>query len=152
MAAFLNLLGKSKPAKLTSFYRRAPNAAWVVSICGTSMTYPSHLKEWCLSVVPDLHEWYLSVVTGWPAEHICIGTSMTYPSHLKEWCLSVVPDWPDQQCISGVYLCCQDDLPNTFTWVVSICGARITWPTHLHEWCLSVVPEWPDQHICISGV
>ena len=27
MAAFLNLHGKSKPAKITSFYRRAPNAA-----------------------------------------------------------------------------------------------------------------------------
>ena len=27
MAAFLNLHGKSKPAKLTSFYRRAPNTA-----------------------------------------------------------------------------------------------------------------------------
>ena len=48
VAAFLNLLDKSKPAKLTSFYRRAPNAA------------------------------------------------------------------------SGLYLCCQDDLPNTFAWVMSI--------------------------------
>ena len=113
MAAFLNLLGKSRPPKLTSFYWRAPNAAGGF-FCGARMTCPTHLHEWCLSVVP-----------GWPAERICM---------------------------SGVYLWCQDDLPNTFAWVVSIYGARMTCPTHLHEWCLSMVPGWPAQHICMSGV
>ena len=89
--------------------------AWVVSICGTRMTYPRHLHEWCLSVMP-----------GWPAQDICMsgvylwcqddlpktvawvvflcGARMTCPRHLHEWCLSVEPGWPAQDiCLSGVY-------------------------------------------------
>ena len=66
---------------------------------------------------------------------------------------SVVPGWPSQHIsISGVSPWFQDDLPNTFAWVVSICGDRMTCPKHLHEWCLSVVPGWPAQHIWMSGV
>ena len=60
MADFVNLLGKSKPAKLTSFYRRAPNAVGGL-LCGARMTCPTYLHEWCLSVVP-----------GWPDQHICM--------------------------------------------------------------------------------
>ena len=75
MAAFLNLLGKSKPAKLTSFYRRAPNAAGGL-LCGARMTCPTHLQEWCLSVVP-----------GWPAQHICMSGvySPKYSSSKWQW-------------------------------------------------------------------
>ena len=46
MAAFFNLLGKSKPAILTSFYRRAPNTAGGL-FCGVWMTCPTHLHERC---------------------------------------------------------------------------------------------------------
>ena len=49
MAAFLNLLGKSKPAMLTSFYRREPNAAGGL-LCGARMTCPTHLHEWRLFI------------------------------------------------------------------------------------------------------
>ena len=52
MAAFLNLLGKSKPAMLTSFYRRAPNVAGGL-FCGARMTCPTHLHEW--SLYPYIH-------------------------------------------------------------------------------------------------
>ena len=60
--------------------------------------------------------------------------------------------WRVPNAAGGLYLWCQDDLPNTFAWVVSICGARMTCLTNLYEWCLSVVLGWPAQHICMSGV
>ena len=119
----------------------------LVSICGASMTYPTHFHEWCLSVVP-----------GWPAQHIAwmvsiCGASMTCPTHFHQCCLSVVPAWPAQHIfISGVYLWCQDCLPSTFAWVVSIYGVNMTCPTHLQQWCLSVVPAWLTPNICIRGV
>ena len=48
MAAFLNLLGKSKPAKLTWFYRRAPNAA-------------GGLYLWCQDDLPNTFVWVMSI-------------------------------------------------------------------------------------------
>ena len=80
MAAFLNLHGKSKPAKLTSFYWRAPNAA------------------------------------------------------------------------GGLYLRCQDDMPNTFAWEMSIhpvnamcvfgyLCVRLNWPSSF----------WPCIKSCLVG-
>ena len=53
MTAFFNLLGKSKPAKLTSFRRRAPNAAGGL-FCGARMTCPTHLHGW-VSIHPYIH-------------------------------------------------------------------------------------------------
>ena len=74
---------------------------------------------------------------------------------------SVVPACPVQRiCMGGVYLWCQDDLPNTSTWMMYICGAGMTCLTYLHGWCisvvhgwwLSVVTGWPAKHIFMSGV
>ena len=53
MAAFLNLLSRSKPAQLASFYRRAPNAAGGL-FCGARMTCPTDLHE-VVSIHPYNH-------------------------------------------------------------------------------------------------
>ena len=53
MAAFLNLHGKSKPAKLTSFYRRAPNAAGRLYLrCQNDMP---NTFAWVMSIHPYIH-------------------------------------------------------------------------------------------------
>ena len=85
-------------------------------------------------------------------------SQLSLPNFIREHLMqqvgcSVVPGWPAQHiCSSGVYLWCQDDLPNTYAAGGLFCGARMTCPTHLQQWCLSVVPGWPAQHICSSGV
>ena len=54
MAAFLNLHGKNNPAKLTSFYRRAPNAAGGLYLrCQDDM---SNTFAWVMSINPYIHQ------------------------------------------------------------------------------------------------
>ena len=104
------------------------------------------ISHWCRSQMTHLLTWLPSwsqlSLPHFIGEHL-----------MQQVCCSVVPRWPAQHiCMSAVYLWCQDDLPNTFAWVLSICGVRMTCPTHLQEWYPSVVPGWPAQHISISGV
>ena len=53
MAAFLNLHGKSKSAKLTSFYRRAPNAAGGLYL--RCQDDKPNTFAWVMSIHPYIH-------------------------------------------------------------------------------------------------
>ena len=124
MAAFLNLHGKSKPAKLTSFYRRTPNAAGGLYLrCQDDMP---NTFAWVICIHPYIHP----VNEMWIFGYLCVrplssqpiffrvyrrtslmNSSLTSPAVSHMSCFSNLDGFQDRpySCFVG---CCQQDLLN----------------------------------------
>ena len=80
----LNLHGKSKPAKLTSFYRRAPNAAGGLYL-GCQDDMPNTFA-WVMSIPPYIH----------PANAMCIFWLLVCQTTLKS--TNILQVWSSSCC------------------------------------------------------